>query len=38
MQPLILLICILFMGSVFLFSLSLVPQQSEVSKRLERAC
>lgn len=35
MQPIIFLICILFMGSIFLFSLSLVPQQSEVSKRLE---
>jgi tight adherence protein C len=35
MQPIIFLICVLFMGSTFLFSLSLVPQQSEVSKRLK---
>jgi tight adherence protein C len=34
MQPIIIIICILFMVSIFLFSLSLVPQQSEVSKRL----
>jgi tight adherence protein C len=32
---LIIIITILFMASVFLFSLSLVPQRSEVSKRLE---
>ncbi|HTV74817.1 MAG TPA: type II secretion system F family protein [Candidatus Acidoferrales bacterium] len=32
---LIIIITVLFMASVFLFSLSLVPQRSEVSKRLE---
>jgi tight adherence protein C len=34
-MPIIILICVLFMGSIFLFSLSLVPQESEVSKRLK---
>ena len=34
-MPIIILICVLFGCSVFLFSLSLVPQESEVSKRLK---